>query len=363
MKNLFTNKKLLGLCLFAALLVSCKQPEGDTMEFKTPDWTKNPKGIQDLPAVIEDGSGSNVNEKIMTGIKNLPAKDIPVINVIFMFYDNLTEDLIASAEAKCGELITNDLPQKLTFTSQKIDENTNEDNVIGTYLSNNFYKIIGYATTDLITNPVFRQFRGTLSSKTSESDLATNIVAENPRPRFILGKDTLDEDAKQASREQYLNEFYKSCYKLTPDFKEAVGCYNNEEVFFKGSGSHEDKYDEANAVYNIFDSSVKEYPSAVQIVKFGLAWTESKADPRNGFGFVYYDSAKNADKETALKNFDESVAVAAKYVLENPDTILIVTSAALDGSTIPAFALGNDVEKGKDCKTLLEFVKTIIQEE
>ncbi len=363
MKKIFNNKKLLGFCLFAALFISCNEPEVEMNIFKTPDWTKNPKGYQDLPAVIEDGSGSNVNEKIMTGIINLPAKDMPIKNVIFMFYDNLTDDLIASAEAKCGELITNDLPQKMTFTSQKLDENINEDNVVGLYLTDSLYKKLGYATTDLITNSVFRQFRGTLSSKTSPEDLATNIVAENPRPRFILGKDTPDELGKKASKEQYLNEFYKGCYKFTADFKEAVSCYNSEEVFFKGTGSHEDKYEEANAVFNIFDSSVKEYPSTVQIVKFGLAWTESKADPDNGFGFVFYDSAKNEDKEVAFKNFDESVAVAAKYVLENPDSILIVTSAALDGSTIPAFALGNNVEKGKDCKTLLNFVKTVVKED
>ena len=257
MKKIIINKKLLGLCLFTALLLSCKQPEGDSIEFKTPDWLKNPNGIQDLPAVIEDGSGSNVNEKIMAGIKNLPAKDMPVKNVIFMFYENLTDDLIASTEAKCGELITNDLPQKLSFTSQKLDENTNEDNVVGLYLTDSCYKKVGYATTDLITNSVFRQFRGTLSSKASESDLAINIVAENPRPKFLLAKDTPEEFAKEASKDQYLNEFYKARYKLTADFKEAVNCYNNEEVFFKGSGSHEDKYEEANAVYNIFDSSVK----------------------------------------------------------------------------------------------------------
>ena len=51
------------------------------------------------------------------------------------------------------------------------------------------------------------------------------------------------------------------------------------------------------------------------------------------------------------------------YLHSNPNTILIVTSAALDGSTIPAFALGNNVEKGKDCKTLLDFVKTVVKED
>ena len=386
MKNIFKNKKLLGLCLFAALLVSCKH-EGDnvTMElkkgkltlaldagisYKTPDWTKNPKGNQELPAVIEDGSASNVNVKIMTGIKNLPATDMPVKNVIFMLYENLTDDLIASAEDKYGELIINDLPQKLSFTSQKLDENKDENNVIGIYITDSCYKTVGYATTDIITNSVFRQFKGILGTDSEESELVSEMIIRNPRPVFMLAKDTATEKAKNTcsiASLNYVNEIYKSAYKYTSDFKEAVNCYNNEEVFFEGFDevAHTDKKVAAKAVLNIFDSSVTVYPSAVQSVKFGLAWTESKVDPAkfDGFTFVFYDSAKRDDKEAALKNFDESVAVAAKYVLENPDTILIVTSAALDGSTIPAFMLGNNVEKGKDCTTLLDYVKTVIKSE
>lgn len=386
MKNLFINKKLLGLCLFAALLVSCKQPEGDeeeTMELKkgkfnleldvgaackTPNWTKNKSGKKNLPAVIEDGSGSNVNSKIMTGIKKLPAKDMPVKNVIFMLYENLTDDLIASAEEKYGELITNDLPLQVRFTSQQLNENTDKNKVVGIYLTDSCYKIVGYATNDCINNSAFRQFKGILDSNATDYDMVSEMIMDNPRPRFMLAKDTADNQAKEncsLASSNYTNEIYKSSFKYTSDFKEAVDCYNNTEVFFKGfdDNAHKDKYVEAKGVLNIFDSTVTVYPSAVQSVKFGLAWTESKADQDDGFAFVFYDSAKRQDKEAALKNFDESVAVAAKYVLENPDTILIVTSAALDGSTIPAFMLGNGVENGKDCTTLLDYVKTVIQPE
>ena len=383
MKKIFMNKKLLGLCLSAVIFASCNHPEIEKepgmnlkkgkqtlaldagVSYKTPDWTKNPKGNQSLPAVIENGSASNVNAKIMTGIKNLPAKDIPVKNVIFMFYENLTEELIASAEDKYGELITNDLPQKLTLTSQKLDENKDENKVIGFYLTDSCYKTMAYATTDLITNSVFRQFKGTYASNETDSKIVYNMIIDNPRPILMLAKDTKNELAKKEcslSSQSYVNEIYKSSYKYTPNFKEAVDCYNNNEVFFEGFDdyAHKDKKTRASAVLNIFDSSVSVYPSAVQSVKFGLAWTESKAEPEDGFAFVFYDSAKREDKEAALKNFDESVAVAAKYVLENPDTILIVTSAALDGSTIPAFMLGNNIESGKDAATLLDYVKTVI---
>ena len=378
MKNLFRNKKLLGLCLMAAIFVSCehtqpeeqKLPENTILDagvsVKTPDWTKNPKGTAGLPSIKEDGSASNVNSKIMAGIKNLPAKDIAAKNVIFMLFENLTEDLINSTEKKYGELIINDLSEKLTFTAASIDDNTEKDNVIGLYLAKSCYKKIGYATTGMITNSIFRQYKGTNPSTADNEDLIYDMLISSPRPVIVIAKDTQNNDAKKEcskSSPSYVNEIYKSSYKYTSDFKEAVSCYNSEEVFFKGfdNNEHQDIKTKANGVLNIFDTSVTAFPSAVQIVKFGLAWTETKADPDDGFAFVFYDSAEREDKEIALKNFDESVAVAAKYILENPDTILIVTSGALDGSTIPAFVLGNDVEKAKDSKTLLDFVKTMFE--
>lgn len=387
MKNLFRNRKLMGLCLVAAIFVSCKHPEIENKEkpmelkkgsvtleldagvsVKTPDWTKNPKGKDKLPPVKEDGSASNVNVEIMAGIQNLPAKDIAAKNVIYMFFDNLTEDLITSTEEKYGELIINDLPQKMSFTAATKDENTDTNKVIGYYLADSCYKKLGYATTSLITNSVFRQFKGTLKTDSKDSDKISDMIIDNPRPVLVIAKDTAKNETKKAcsiASPNYVNEIYKSSYKYTSDFKEAVSCYNSEEVFFMGfdENAHPDKNKMANGVINVFETEINTYPSAVQLVKFGLAWTESKADPDDGFAFVFYDSVDREDKEAALKNFDESVATAAKYVLENPDTILVVTSAALDGSTIPAFVLGNGVAKAKDCTTLLDFTKTMFKPE
>ena len=398
MKNLFRNKKLLGLCLMAAIFVSCEhtQPEEKKLpentnnpientsnpielkkgtatlsldagvSAKTPDWTKDPKGKDKLPPVKEDGSKSNVNVEIMAGIQNLPAKDIAAKNVIFMLFENFTEDLIASTEEKYGELIVNDLPQKLTFTAASKDDNTDNDKAIGLYLAKSCYKKIGYTTTGVITNSIFRQFKGTYPSTTDDEDLVYNMLIDTPRPVLVVAKDTANDNAKKEcakSSPSYVNEIYKASYKYTSDFSEAVSCYNSDEVFFQGfdKNEHQDIKTKANGVLNVFDSTVTEYPSVVQIVKFGLAWTETRADPDDGFAFVFYDSAEREDKEVALKNFDEGVATAVKYILENPDTILIVTSAALDGSTIPAFVVGNDVQKAKDCTTLLDFVKTMFE--
>ena len=84
-------------------------------------------------------------------------------------------------------------------------------------------------------------------------------------------------------------------------------------------------------------------------------------DIYEGFCAVVYDDAQSEDKEAALKNFDESVAVAAKYVLENPDTVLIVTSGVLDGSSIPAYALGNIPEEAVSASKLYDFVKAAVK--
>ena len=392
MKKKLVNMKLFGLCIMTAISLSCKQPavdnknshdnekkmelkKGNTIlnldagvSVKTPDWTKNPKGKKDLPSVKEDGSKSNVNVEIMTEINNLSGNNIDVKNVIFMLCENLTEDLLASTEEKYGELITNDLPLQMSFTAESLDNNTENNKIIGLYLAKKCFKKIGYATTGIITNSIFRQFKSILPSSSTDKELISEMLIKIPRPVILIGKDTEKEDAKKEcslSSPNYVNEIYKGAYKYTSNFNEAVSCYNSHDVFFEGfdSNDHKDIKTTANGVLNIFDSTVKDFPSAVQIVKFGLAWTETKADPDDGFAFVFYDSAEREDKEAALKNFDEAVATAAKYVLENPDTILIVTSAALDGSTIPAFVLGNGVEKAKDCTTLLDFTKTMFEAE
>lgn len=135
----------------------------------------------------------------------------------------------------------------------------------------------------------------------------------------------------------------------------------NEEVTIygiPGDSEHSDYLANPRGVYTFYKAATAVYPSPVQSMAYALALTETKCD-EEGFFVVFYDDAAGEDKNAELKNFDEAVIAASKYVLENPDTVLVVTSAALDGSKIPAYVLGNIPETAKSAATLLDFTKAL----
>lgn len=392
MKYSFIKNSFIALSLVSALCISCKQDEetpvdggvildqalidAQTISEGTdqlaldsgiasctiPEWTKSSKGYSNLPAVITDGSASNVTKELKAGVCELPSKT-DVANLIVMFFDGLTEDLVNSSEVKYGELILNDLPFKTSFKASSIDSNTDKSNIIGLYLTGECYKKVSYVTTGCIVNDAFRQFKGFQKSNSPETYKLEDMFVANPRPLFILGHDIASGAADDIESGAYLNEFYKSCYKYISTFQDALACYKNNQIVFRAADEeqHKEKKSSAKGVYAICDPAIVDYPSAVQSLKYSLSLSETMATA-DGFAVAFYDDSKGEDKEAALKNFDEAVAVACKYVLENPETLLVVTSAALDGSTIPAYILGNISEEAKEKTTLLDFIKASVFE-
>ena len=379
MKKLFNNFKLVCVCAAAALLISCGDEAGESKKvFKDldmgiknveiPEWSKNPSGAQDLPALVLNSSASNMNSTIKAEVKKAPEK-IDLKNIIFMFVDGLTDDLINATEEKYaelsdGELLLNELPVKLSLTAQKLDENADSSKVVGLYLTDSFYKAGAYVTTGSIVNNIFRQFKNVKVSTNDETELVNDVIARNPRPVYILAKDTAKGTAVWESSDNssnYTNEFYKSKYKRVETFEDALACYMNEEVTIygiPGDSEHSDYLANPRGVYTFYKAATTVYPSPVQSMAYALALTETKCD-EEGFFVVFYDDAAGEDKNAELKNFDEAVIAASKYVLENPDTVLVVTSAALDGSKIPAYVLGNIPETAKSAATLLDFTKAL----
>ncbi len=367
MKKVFKSFISIIVCFAAVLLISCDDDntgnsEMEVLNVEIPEWSVNPLyGAENIPALIFNGSASNFNETIKAEIKKTPV-NIDVKNVIFMFFDGLTDELIASTKEKSnGELLLNELPVKMTFTAQNLNENVDEAKVVGKLLSfSPYYKICSYVTNTSVANDFFRQFRASLTSEESEDDRVHQVVCGNPRPSFLLAKDTKSGRAKNESAD--LNDFWKSTVKFVTDFKDAVDCYGNPEIVIPGEEGHPTyTTDNLKGLFCVYPYNAAVYPSPIQSMAFTLAYTETKAKAE-GFFVVFYNNVQGTDKEKELKTFDEAVIAASKYVLENPDTILVVTSAALDGSSIPVYALGNIPEAAKSSTSLLDFVKAAVPE-
>ena len=360
----FLKKSFVLFGMFAALCVSCKQDE-EKEEKVVPSWTVNPAGVQNLPAVVLDGSASNVTDVLKSALKSTDST-LTAKNLVVMYFDDLSDTLVNSTAAKYGDLIISDLPLKLTFTASSLDENTSKNKVPGYYLGENCYKAGSYATTGCFTNSVIRQFKSIAKESDDIYIKSSQLMIQNPRPVFVLAKDTDDRYARSffaKSSPDYINEIYKSSSKYTENFEDAVSYYKNNSVLIEGvNESHPDEFLAPERVFNIMDPASEDFPSVTKIVWFSLAWTEYKSES-DGFFFVMHDEGAGEDKESALKNFDDGVAVAVKYVLENPDTILLVTSSALDGSSVPAYIWGNVTDAAKNTTSLLDFVKTMFEEE
>ena len=372
MKKIFNGLRVAAVLLAAVFFVSCEDDNKEDytdmydLDVTIPEWSVNPEGIQDLPALVFGSGETNLNDRIIEEVtKNAEVSD--PLNIIFMFFNGISDELISSAAQKyedAGGVLLSSFPEKLTFTAPALNENTDSQKVPGLYLDKIFKKG-AYLTTGSIVNNVFRQFKGTYSSDSDVVDIIDDLVTKLPRPVFFLAKDTDSDTAKietSPSSSAYTNEFYKSMYKVVYSFKDAVDCFDNQEVLIEGfDANHVDEYVEPRGVYTIYPASARVYPSPLESMAYALAYTESNREIETGFYVVFYDDAAGSDKEAELKEFDEAVIAASKYVLENPDTILVVTDSAFDGSEIPAYVLGTVSDEAKTAGNLLDFLKAVIK--
>ena len=86
-------------------------------------------------------------------------------------------------------------------------------------------------------------------------------------------------------------------------------------------------------------------PSFRQETAFSLAWMQSIMDEIDGFSLLLSYSPSSALDANGVKDFDEGVAIAVKFVLENPDTALLICGCPTDGSaqTVCFYGLGKGV--------------------
>ena len=109
MKKIVKRLKIIGVCFAAAFLISCEDAaeENSRLEdldmgiknVQIPEWSINEDYGQELPALVFDASATNYNSELKEGVKG-SLEEIDVKNVVFMFFDGLTDDLISAAEAR-----------------------------------------------------------------------------------------------------------------------------------------------------------------------------------------------------------------------------------------------------------------------
>ena len=342
----------LMVALLLAGLCSCKQ-EVPPEELSIPKWEKSRKGLQNLPDAVYYGTDTGVTDALLDGLKNHPEFS-DAKNLIVLVCEGLTSELIESSAEKYGELILNSFPVKGTTVSNFTNGQTGEDasNLAKLCFYDLYQTQIGVVSWgDLATNSLRRM---------TTYDDNTVSAAEVYKDQFdredgfscVMGLGDFD-DCYQIDT---TNLIYKNATRPVSEFKDAIALFKTITHFEMDEEHQKDTY--VKRLYSVFKQE-NLLPSFRQEVGFSLAWLQWRGlDAMDGFALFASYSPDEALDEIDVQDFDEGVAVAVKYVLENPDTALMVCGCPKDGSAAEVcfFGLGKDVSVQQ---TLYDCVESI----
>ena len=352
------RKTVILISLIAVLLLAglcaCKQevtpeePKPQPLNSDSvPGWEKSNDGLQNLPAINVSGTETGITEALINGLKNPPTfKNAK--NLIVIVCEGLTSELI---EAESGESVLKNLPVKGTTTSKF----TSEGKILADYVINDLFKTkTGIAAWGELSTNSMRRMTTTDDNEASKAKVSYDQFEpiNGISISMTVGKGDFSEVDSSADQ---LNEIYKSSAVIVNTLEDAIALYKKDDYYFYFDEARQ-HYGAVKKLYTIFENE-EALPSFRKEAAFSLAWMQSIMDD-DGFALFMSYSPASALDAAGLKDFEEGVAVAAKYVLENPDTVLLICGCPIDGSeaTVPFYGLGKGVSAQS---TLYECVSSL----
>ena len=315
-------------------------------------------GYSNITAAVTSGTDSGVTKALKAGLKN-PPEFKSAKNLIVIVCEGLTSDLIESSATQYGELILKSFPVKGATTSKFTDT---DGKLLVDYLANDQFKSkIGIVSWGELSTNSMRRMTTHDDNDVSKAEVSFNQfnpiedVAGNQtssRIAMTVGKGDFSKVHTDADQ---TNQIYKSSAVINSTLADAIPLYKKDDVYFYLDES-KNHYSAVNILYTIFEND-STLPSFRQEAAFGLAWMQSKMD-EDGFVLLMSYSPSSALDSNGVQDFDEGVAVAVKYVLENPDTALLVCGCPADGSEASVCFYG--IGKGVSAQnTLYECVSSL----
>ncbi len=339
--------------LLLAGLCACKQEvapeEPKPVNDPIPKWEKSKDGLQNLPDILPSGNETGVTEALINGLKN-PPTFTSAKNLIVMVCEGLTSELIDSISS---ETILKNLPVKGSTSSKFTD---GEGKILADYVINDLYKNqTGIAAWGELSTNSMRRMTTTDGNEISAAKVSYDQFEPINGVSISLTLGKADYSEVNASADQ-LNEIYKSSAVFTSSIEEAIPLYKKTDYhfYFDEARQHDGPVKKLYTIY----TSRESLPSFRQETAFSLAWMQSIMDSRDGFALLMSYSPESALDADGVRDFDEGVALAAKYVLENPDTVLLICGCPVDGSvaSVCFYGLGKGVSAQS---TLYECVSSL----
>ena len=323
-----------------------------------PSWEISKNGYQNIPTAVTSGSVTGVSKALKAGLKN-PPEFKSAKNLIVIVCEGMTSELIESSTTQYGELILNSFPVKGTTSSKFTDS---DGKLLVDYIANDLFKSkTGIVSWGEISSNSMRRMTTHDDNEVSKAEVSFNQF--NPiedasgnqtssRIALTVGKGDF---SKVNSDADPTNQIYKSSAVINSTLADAISLYKKVDVYFFIDESHT-KHCPVNLLYTIFEND-STLPSFRQETAFALSWMQSVMDD-DGFALLMSYSPSSALDSNGVQDFDEGVAVAVKYVLENPDTALLICGCPIDGSVSDVCFYG--IGKGVSVQsTLFECVSSL----
>ncbi len=341
----------------------------------TPVWTSKAADAVTVPDAVLAGDMktevSNVTPELKTALAEAIAtpnyfKDVK--NVIIIIGDGMGITHVQASEKWSGELIMTQLPNigAASTLTREGGEIVTDSAAGGTALSTGYKTTKLFASIDAEGNELqtvseLAREQGKLVGIVTNAELADATPAcfsvhnkhrsqgwtKICQQEFVFGADLFMGNGL---------EDYEEYFETDNDMYSFVEA-NNMKLYSKASDIV-DHFADSSKMWAIFDAKANEfarfdttgaeYPNLQQMTTYALSWLDSHAEEDKGFVVMientYTDHFGHGNKPSdksdntygivkEVQSCDEAVAIALKYVLEHPDTALIVTADHETGNT------------------------------
>lgn len=353
-------------------------PNGWASKFETPMWTTKEEGTVTVPDAILEGDMEHEVTNVTPELKAALAEALRIEteepggyfkdpkNIIIIISDGMGTTHVQASEHWSGELIMTQLPNIGSSTTLTREGIYTDSAAGGTAIS------AGYKTTRLFVNmdaegnnlmtvSELARSQGKLVGVVTNAELAdatpADFTVHNKDRKY--GWTKMEQQQVVFGADLFMGNgggdyasYFSAGSELYP-FVEANNIKSYTSAKSVINGFNDDKkmwalFDTTANKFARFDTKSTSYPNLQQMTAYALSWLDAHDKDDQGFVVMientYTDhfghgnipsdgSANTYGIVKEVQSTDEAVAIALKYVLEHPDTALIVTADHETGST------------------------------
>lgn len=348
-------------------------PAGWSSKVTTPMWTTKDEGTVTVPDAILQGDFKTEVTNVTKGLEDAltaaladPDYFKDVKNVIVIISDGMGITHVKASEQWSGDLIMTKLPNVGVSKTKTREDILTDSAAGGTALATGYKTTRLFASIDAEGNNLksvseLAREQGKLVGIVTNAELAdaTPAVYSIHNKNRSQGWTKMCEQEVVFGADLFMGNGYSDYSGYFSSSNELYSITETKKIkLYKDATAVVSHFEDPNKMWAIFngtankfarfDTTSTSYPNLQQMTAYALSWLDAHDTSDKGFVVMientYTDhfghgNAPNDGSDNTfgivkeVQSTDEAVAIALKYVLEHPDTALIVTADHETGDT------------------------------